>query len=51
MDILKFGADCEVIGPAELKQRVAAEVRKMTAAIASVPDVHAPKLSAQVASV
>jgi len=35
MDILKFGADCEVVGPEELKQRVASEVRKMMNAISS----------------
>ena len=29
MDILKFGADCQVVGPKELKDRAAAEVRRM----------------------
>ena len=29
MDILKYGADCEVIGPPELSQRVAAEIERM----------------------
>ncbi|MFO1345964.1 MAG: YafY family protein [Rhodocyclaceae bacterium] len=29
MDILKFGADCQVIAPKELRDRVAAEVRRM----------------------
>ena len=37
MDILKFGADCEVIGPEELKQRVAAEVRKMMENSENIP--------------
>jgi predicted DNA-binding transcriptional regulator YafY len=31
MDILKFGADCEVVAPASLKQRVAAECMKLQA--------------------
>lgn len=31
MDILKYGADCEVLEPAELRQRVAAEVQRMLA--------------------
>ena len=35
MDILKFGADCKVVEPEELKQRVASEVRKMMNAISS----------------
>jgi predicted DNA-binding transcriptional regulator YafY len=30
MDILKFGADVEVLGPAVLKRRVKAEIAKMT---------------------
>jgi len=29
MDILKFGADCTVLAPKELRERVAAEVRRM----------------------
>ena len=29
MDILKYGADCEVMGPPELSQRVAAEIERM----------------------
>ena len=29
MDILKFGADVEVLGPAALKKRVKAEIREM----------------------
>ncbi|WP_294259690.1 YafY family protein [Propionivibrio sp.] len=29
MDILKYGADCEVEGPVELRERVATEVEKM----------------------
>lgn len=29
MDILKYGADCDVIGPEELRERVATEVVKM----------------------
>lgn len=33
MDILKYGADCEVVGPAELKKRVAAEIRRMFATL------------------
>lgn len=28
MDILKYGADCEVIGPAELRERVARSIRE-----------------------
>lgn len=31
MDILKYGADCQVIAPKELKERVATEVRRMAA--------------------
>ena len=31
MDILKFGADCEVVAPASLQQRVAAECMKLQA--------------------
>ncbi len=34
MDILKFGADCQVVGPKELKERVEAEVRRMSAVYA-----------------
>ena len=33
MDILKFGADCTVVAPKELRERVAAEVRRMAAAL------------------
>ncbi len=29
MDILKYGADCEVVGPEGLRERVAQEVEKM----------------------
>ena len=35
MDILKFGADCTVLAPKELRERVAAEVRKMAEAYAA----------------
>ena len=31
MDILKYGADCEVMGPEDLRDRVAREVKKMAA--------------------
>lgn len=34
MDILKFGADCRVIAPKALRERVRAEVAKMAAALA-----------------
>lgn len=33
MDILKFGADCRVVGPKELKDRAATEIRRMAAAL------------------
>ena len=29
MDILKYGADCQVMGPEELKRKVASEIRRM----------------------
>jgi hypothetical protein len=29
MDILKFGADCKVIAPKELRERVSVEVKRM----------------------
>jgi predicted DNA-binding transcriptional regulator YafY len=29
MDVLKFGADCEVVAPLSLKQRVATELMNM----------------------
>ena len=35
MDILKFGADCTVVAPKELRERVAAEVRRMADAYAA----------------
>ena len=35
MDILKFGADCTVLAPKELRERVAAEVRRMAEAYAA----------------
>jgi predicted DNA-binding transcriptional regulator YafY len=35
MDILKFGADCTVVAPQELRQRVRAEVEKMRATFAA----------------
>ena len=35
MDILKFGADCTVVAPKELRARVAAEVRRMAEAYAA----------------
>ena len=33
MDILKFGADCTVVGPKALKDRVADEIRRMAAGL------------------
>ena len=33
MDILKYGADCEVVGPEELRERVAKEVERMAAGL------------------
>lgn len=36
MDILKYGADCEVVGPAALRERVAEEVRKMSRRLARI---------------
>jgi predicted DNA-binding transcriptional regulator YafY len=32
MDILKYGADCTVVSPVELKTRVTGEIQKMVAA-------------------
>jgi predicted DNA-binding transcriptional regulator YafY len=32
MDILKYGADCTVVSPIELKARVTGEIQKMVAA-------------------
>lgn len=29
MDILKYGADCEVVGPVELRRKVASEIKRM----------------------
>jgi predicted DNA-binding transcriptional regulator YafY len=35
MDILKYGADCEVVGPEELRARVEAEVQRMAERISA----------------
>ncbi|MBL8477843.1 MAG: WYL domain-containing protein, partial [Sterolibacteriaceae bacterium] len=41
MDILKFGADVEVLGPADLRQRVAEEAARLTALYAAAPKAKA----------
>ena len=38
MDILKFGADVEVLAPTDLRQRVADEAARMTQLYAAAPE-------------
>ncbi len=38
MDILKYGADCTVVSPDELKSRVTTEIKRMSKAYACLPD-------------
>ena len=49
MDILKFGADCQVIAPKELRDRVAAEVRRMAkpAGVSLIGPAHRSIISAR----